>query len=67
MPMFEYQCGKCGHISEILVKSSGKKKQKCEKCGSSDMSKLFSSFAVGRAGCSESKQCGGCNIQCPHS
>jgi putative FmdB family regulatory protein len=49
MPIFEYKCEKCGHKTEFLEKSSGKKKHVCEKCGSSDMRKLFSGFSVGQS------------------
>ncbi|RKY08913.1 MAG: zinc ribbon domain-containing protein [Planctomycetota bacterium] len=49
MPIFEYRCNKCGHKMEFLEKSGGKNKHSCAKCGSSDMQKLFSSFAVGKS------------------
>ena len=58
MPIFEYQCNKCGNVMEFLEKASSRSKHVCDKCGDSNMSKLFSSFAVGRSDCSESKQCG---------
>jgi len=44
MPIFEFKCNKCGHNTEFLEKSSGKNKHVCEKCGSSDMQKLFFRF-----------------------
>jgi len=47
MPIFEYKCKKCGYKTEFLEKSSIKNKHVCEKCGSSDMQKLFSGFSVG--------------------
>jgi hypothetical protein len=34
---------------EFLEKSGGKNKHVCEKCGKSDMQKLFSGFAVGQS------------------
>jgi len=49
MPIFEYKCEKCGHKVEFLEKSGGKNKHVCEKCGSSDMQKLFSGFSVGQS------------------
>ena len=48
MPIFEYKCSKCGHKKEFLEKSNSKCKHICEKCGSSDMQKLFSGFSVGQ-------------------
>jgi len=50
MPIFEYQCNKCGHKMEFLEKSGKKNKHVCEKCGSLDTQKLFSGFAVGHSG-----------------
>jgi putative FmdB family regulatory protein len=49
MPIFEYQCNKCGHKTEFLERRSGKHKHICEQCGSSDMHKLFSGFSVGQS------------------
>ena len=50
MPIFEYKCTKCEHTMEFLEKAGGKGRHICERCGSSAMQKLFSSFAVGRSG-----------------
>ncbi len=49
MPIFEYKCNKCEHKTEFLEKSNSKGKHVCEKCGSSDMQKLFSGFSVGQS------------------
>ncbi len=49
MPIFEYKCNKCGQKTEFLEKSSSKSKHVCEKCGSSDMQRLFSAFSVGQS------------------
>jgi len=49
MPIFEYRCNKCGHKTELLEKRSGRDKHICEKCGSSNMQKLFSGFSVGQS------------------
>ena len=59
MPIFEYKCKKCGHEMEFLEKTSGSKKHKCQKCGSSALEKLFSSFAVGQSN-SNTSQAGSC-------
>lgn len=48
MPIFEYKCKQCGHVTEVLQKSSRPGKHACEKCGSADLQKLLSGFAVGR-------------------
>lgn len=33
MPLFEYECRKCGHRTERIEKFNGAKLQKCPKCG----------------------------------
>jgi len=58
MPIFEYRCEKCGHVMEILHKSLKPETPVCEKCGSPDVSKLLSGFAVGKA--SQSPACDSC-------
>lgn len=68
MPIFEYQCQGCGKISDFLEKADSTVNHTCPYCGGAKMTKQLSSFAVGRAGCSDSKTCGGCgNFSCPHS
>ncbi len=69
MPIFEYKCTKCGHVTEVLHKSRNAEKPTCAKCGSSDLKKLLSGFAVGKASaspacdsCFDSPMCGG---SCP--
>jgi len=53
MPVFEYQCSKCGHVSSFLEKAGGRGPHACEKCGSKDTEKVFSTFAA-RGGSSSS-------------
>jgi putative FmdB family regulatory protein len=48
MPIFEYKCNKCGHKTEFLEKSGSKDKHTCEKCGSSNVQKVFSGFSIGQ-------------------
>lgn len=54
MPIYEYECGKCGARFEMLVSSSIKrvKRVKCEKCGSAKVKKLISTFSAGPGACS---------------
>ena len=33
MPLYEYQCKKCGHLFEKIVKFSDKPIKKCPECG----------------------------------
>jgi len=54
MPIFEYKCKKCGHKTEFLEKGNSKEKHVCEKCGSNDLQKLFSTFSAGNSSTSGS-------------
>jgi putative FmdB family regulatory protein len=45
MPIYEFHCEQCEHDSEILVRSSDWKGTKCPQCGSTKISKKFSTFA----------------------
>ena len=60
MPIFEYKCKKCGHITEFLEKSGSHHKHICEKCKSRDLQKLLSSFAAGHSSSSASQSNGSC-------
>jgi putative FmdB family regulatory protein len=51
MPVFEYECRKCGEKFEVRRgfwdKETG---TKCPKCGSDDVKKVFSLFGMGSSG-----------------
>ena len=57
MPIFEYRCRKCNHITDILEKSGNKESHVCEKCGSKSTKKIFSTFSAkvedSDSGCSD--------------
>ena len=42
MPIYEYECGQCGHRLEALQKISEAPLKKCPECGSNGLSKLVS-------------------------
>jgi putative FmdB family regulatory protein len=46
MPLFEYRCNECGHVTEFLEKADAKAEHQCEQCGSMSTDKLLSAFAV---------------------
>ena len=47
MPLYEYECQKCGKLTEILQNHSESDKDvKCPECGSSEMRRKFSTFGV---------------------
>jgi putative FmdB family regulatory protein len=45
MPIFEYECGKCGHQFEFLVLPTSEAPQ-CPSCRSRKLKKMISLFAV---------------------
>ncbi|MEM4247856.1 MAG: zinc ribbon domain-containing protein [Candidatus Nanoarchaeia archaeon] len=49
MPIFEYECEKCGKVFEKLV-SSQKEKISCPSCGSSNAKRQLSVFSATVAG-----------------
>lgn len=42
MPIYEYQCSKCGFQTEVLQKISDAPLKKCSECGKSAMQKMVS-------------------------
>ncbi|MBS3735417.1 MAG: zinc ribbon domain-containing protein [Phycisphaerae bacterium] len=50
MPIFEYRCNACGHVTSFLEKAGSKKKHACEKCGSGRTEKVFSTFSAKAGG-----------------
>ena len=48
MALYEYKCNDCGKTSEILVFSSDDTPA-CKHCGSTNLEKLISTFAVSMA------------------
>jgi putative FmdB family regulatory protein len=68
MPIFEYKCAKCGHVMEVLQKGREAGTLTCARCGGTDLKKLLSGFAVGKAAeapacdsCASLPACGGCS------
>ena len=49
MPIYEFECKKCGETFEILVGFNEPLKQRCLKCGSKDTRRLLSVFSSGSA------------------
>ncbi len=59
MPIYEYKCIKCGSDIELLVNSDTE--IKCENCGSTELTKKFSTFgfSTGSAKPDCASGCGG--------
>ena len=50
MPIYEYRCGKCRRRMDIFVQGfSPPTNPSCTKCGSKDLSRIYSSFTVRRS------------------
>jgi len=62
MPIFEYICNSCGKQTELLVRNKDEI-VKCS-CGSTDMKRLFSTFAVSNSGSTKAAGCqdGSCSL-----
>ncbi|HDM78690.1 MAG TPA: zinc ribbon domain-containing protein [Deltaproteobacteria bacterium] len=56
MPIYEYQCEKCGNVMEVLVKPGvvDDEQLSCSMCGSSKMKKLLSTSAISMGETSDS-------------
>jgi len=68
MPIYEYRCEKCGHVTEFLEKTAARAKHVCEKCGSDQLEKAFSTFSARVAGDSSSTGTSSCPTgTCPLS
>ena len=46
MPLYEYECGACGHRFEIIQKFSDGPPEACPKCGKGPLQRLLSSPAI---------------------
>ncbi|MCF7847561.1 MAG: zinc ribbon domain-containing protein [Kiritimatiellales bacterium] len=77
MPIFEYQCQKCGAEFEKLVPNADTKPT-CERCGAKDVERQLSTFSAMFAGsralpcsdgaCPTGQPSGGCaGGECPFS
>lgn len=49
MPIYEYNCQKCGSQFEKLLKAGSGDEIACPDCGSDRVEKVLSSFATGTA------------------
>ncbi len=47
MPLYEYKCQDCGHVTEILQRGSEKEPDlQCSECGSRQLRRKFSVFGT---------------------
>ena len=57
MPVFGYQCEKCGHVTEFLERAGGTRDHECPECKSSRMKRLAATFGVGKGAAATSAAC----------
>ena len=65
MPIYTYICKDCNKKFDMLVGVTLEKKElKCEKCNSTNIQRILSSFSVGGSNSSKSPSCptGTCNL-----
>lgn len=72
MPIYEYECSRCGARTERLIRRPEDVPQRCPRCGATALKKLLSAFRV--AGGSEedveeaSNACSSCEDDaCPYN
>jgi putative FmdB family regulatory protein len=51
MPIYEYRCESCGHISSFMEKMFERprlfaRKKRCQQCGGKKLAKIFSNFGM---------------------
>ena len=46
MPIYEYRCKKCSHVTSFLEAAGRKGQHECEECGSRATEKILSTFAA---------------------
>ena len=65
MRFVDYKCQDCGEISELFIRGDDESQIKCEKCGCSDMVKVFAPVGLKSnspdSGFSPGSSCGGCS------
>ena len=68
MPIYEYECKKCGNEFDALVSMNAKDNPCCPKCDSKKIKKKMSMTASGKGGCSSSacssSSCSSCGSGC---
>lgn len=58
MPIYEFNCKKCGRDFEEIVGMSDKETPPCPKCGAKETERLMSCFSSQRGGSFAKSSCG---------
>jgi len=60
MPMYEYDCPRCGtRFEELIVRRADERDVRCPDCGSAQVTRALSTFAVAGAGAHATRAAGG--------
>ncbi len=64
MPIFEYKCGDCGSVFDLLISNSNKKNVRCPECSSTSVEQRLSVFNTGgkRSSAAAPLKCDTCSI-----
>lgn len=66
MPMFEYRCKSCGHVTTFLEPAGDAGTHACEACDSTDTEKMLSTFSAQAGGSTGAGECPTCTgPSCP--
>ncbi|MFW6164003.1 MAG: FmdB family zinc ribbon protein [Planctomycetota bacterium] len=57
MPIYEYKCTECEHVTEVLERPGKPSRPTCRQCGSRRLEKVFSAFGLGKRGTSSGGAC----------
>jgi putative FmdB family regulatory protein len=69
MPIYEFRCTTCHERFEVLVTTAERRKAHCPRCGATQVERLLSTFAVGKASAAAPAPgpCGSSDCACrPH-
>ena len=59
MPIYEFQCGNCGRVAEVLIRTSLEKESpECPECGSKQLERLISAPNIPRDTATVTPRCG---------
>ncbi|MCK4353123.1 zinc ribbon domain-containing protein [candidate division WOR-3 bacterium] len=61
MPTYEFKCNKCGHQFEVFTSIRLRRKTKCPKCKSPNITQILSSFYTNGSSSCESCKATTCN------
>ncbi len=59
MPIYEFECARCGERIELMLNVADRNKGKCPKCGGTELRKLYGSVHLGGSE-GASSACSGC-------